>query len=184
MAVFALSSTVREAVAILQPVDFQISHTFDATPQDVAEVLLDEGFQASLQDIASLAAREVVHQEERPDSTVLRRTRCVLDIEVSGVAAKFLGDQPPSWIEEAVWDPAVMRWQWKILPEVAGELLKASGDIAIQEEGTGASRTVSGIVKVSVPLYGSKVEGWIVDGIEAAYDEEAQRLEEWLRSGL
>ena len=163
--------------------DFEIAHVFDATPQEVADVLLDEGFQASLRDIASLAAREVVHQEERDDSTVLRRTRCVLDLEVSGVAAKFLGDQPPSWIEEAVWHPTVMRWEWTILPEVGGELLKANGDIAIEEDGAGATRTVSGIVKVSVPLYGSKVEGWIVDGIEAAYDEEAQRLEEWLRSG-
>ena len=164
--------------------DFQISHVFEASPEEVAAVLLDEGFQASLQDIASLAARDVVHQEERPDSTVLRRTRCVLDIEVSGMAAKFLGDQPPSWIEEAVWDPGLMRWEWKILPEVAGELLKASGDISIEEENPGAARRVTGVVKVSVPLYGSKVEGWIVSGIEAAYDEEADRLAEWLRSGL
>jgi hypothetical protein len=31
-----------------------------------------------------------------------------------------------------------------------------------------------------VPLYGGKVEGWIVDGLRAAYDEEADRLAEWL----
>ena len=40
-----------------------------------------------------------------------------------------------------------------------------------------------GMVKVSVPLYGGKVEGWIVEGIEQAYDEEAERLERWLAVG-
>ncbi|HJR45557.1 MAG TPA: DUF2505 domain-containing protein [Actinomycetota bacterium] len=162
--------------------DFQISHSFEATADHVAEVLLDEGFQASLRDIGSLAAREVLHQEERPDGTVLRRIRCVLDVEISGAARRFLGDQPPSWIEEAVWDPTAMRWRWTILPEVGGDLLKAGGDIAIEQNGGGAARTVTGTVKVGVPLYGSKVEGWIVNGIEAAYDEEAERVVAWLGS--
>ena len=35
-------------------------------------------------------------------------------------------------------------------------------------------------VKVKVPLYGGKVEGWIVDGLEHAYAEEAERLQAWL----
>ena len=42
------------------------------------------------------------------------------------------------------------------------------------------SRTVTGEVKVRVPLYGGKVEGWIVNGVSRAYDEEAQRLAAWL----
>ena len=73
-----------------------------------------------------------------------------------------------------------MRWRWKILPEIGGDLLKAKGDIAIEDKGDRSSRTVTGSVKVGVPLYGSKVEGWIVEGIEAAYTEEAERLAEWL----
>lgn len=161
-------------------VRFQISHLFDASPEAVAETLLDEDFQESLSDIGALAERSVILQEERPDSTILRRTRCVLDLQATGAAKKFLGDQRPAWIEEAIWHPKPMRWDWTIHPEVAAELLKAKGKIEITGDGDGAGRTVAGDVKVPVPLYGSKVENWIVAGLEAAYDEEAERIAAWL----
>jgi hypothetical protein len=161
-------------------VDFEIAHEFDASAEEVADALLDEGFQDSLHDLASLEVREVLSQQEGKDGTVLRRTRCVLDVQVTGAAQKFLGDQRPAWIEEAVWEPDAMRWSWTILPEVAKDLLDAKGTISIEDDGEAAIRTVTGTVKVKVPLYGSKVEGWIVNGIEAAYEEEADRLTEWL----
>ena len=167
-------------LAILRGMDFEISHEFDASADAVAEALLDEAFQDSLQDLGALETREVLDQQERRDGTVLRRTRCVLDVDVTGTAKKFLGDQKPAWIEEAVWDPDRFSWSWKILPEIAGELLDATGTISIEDDGEAAIRTVAGVVKVKVPLYGSKVEGWIVNGIEAAYEEEADRLAEWL----
>ena len=160
--------------------DFEISHEFEASADEVAEALLDEGFQDSLHDLGSLEVREVLDQSERKDGSVLRRTRCVLDLDIKGAARKFLGDQPPAWIEEAVWDPNKMTWTWTIQPEVAGELLDAKGTISIEDDGEAAVRTVAGTVKVKVPLYGSKVEGWIVGGIEAAYDDEADRLAAWL----
>lgn len=161
-------------------VDFEIAHEFDASAEEVADALLDEGFQDGLCDLGSLEVREVLDQQERSDGTVLRRTRCVLDVQITGTAEKFLGNQRPAWIEEAVWHPDRMEWTWKIHPEVAGELLDAKGTISIQDDGEAAVRTVAGTVKVKVPLYGSKVEGWIVNGIEAAYEEEADRLADWL----
>lgn len=160
--------------------DFEISHEFEASADEVAEALLDEAFQESLHDLGSLEVREVLDQQERKDGSVLRRTRCVLDLEITGAAQKFLGSQRPAWIEEAVWDPDSMTWSWTIHPEVAAELLDAKGTISIDDDGEAAVRTVAGTVKVKVPLYGSKVEGWIVGGIEAAYEDEADRLADWL----
>lgn len=159
---------------------FEISHLFDVPSRALADALLDEEFQESLSDIGALAERSVILQEERPDSTILRRTRCVLDIRADGPAKRFLGDQRPAWVEEAIWDPASMLWEWTIHPEVAAELLKASGTIEISADGDGAARTVAGDIKVPLPLYGSKVENWIVGGLEAAYEEEAERLVDWL----
>jgi hypothetical protein len=161
-------------------VDFEISHEFDASAEEVVEALLDEAFQDSLHDLGSLEVREVLDQHERKDGTMMRRTRCVLDIEITGPARKFLGEQQPAWIEEAIYDPDTLTWTWKILPEVAGELLDAKGMIAVEDDGEATIRTVSGSVKVKVPLYGSKVESWIVGGIEAAYEDEADRLADWL----
>ncbi len=160
--------------------DFEVTHSFHAGVDELAAALLDEEFQASLADVGSLAEREMILQEERRDGTVLRQIRCVLDLEVSGPAKRFLGDAKPAWVEEALWDPSARRWSWTIHPEVAAELMAAGGQIDVRTKQSGASRTVSGTVKVKVPLYGSKVERWIIDGIRAAYDEEAERLAEWL----
>ncbi len=157
-----------------------MTHTFTASTGEVAAALLDPDFQATLSDIASLRERRLLRQHEDSAGTVVRQTRYVLDLHVSGVAKSILGDADPAWVEEAVWDPDAMTWTWEIKPEVAADLLTASGTTSIEPSGSGAARTVRGTVKVRVPLYGGKVERWIVAGVEAAYDEEAERLREWL----
>jgi Protein of unknown function (DUF2505) len=154
--------------------------TFD-TPS-VAAALLDEGFQKSLADIGPLAERTLLSQETQADGTIVRKVRCVLDLELKGMARSFIGDGDPAWVEVALWDPDANTWEWEIEPEVGGDLLQAHGKITLEPDGDETLRTVHGTVKVRVPLYGGKVEGWIVDGLERAYEEEAERLSEWLES--
>ena len=161
--------------------EFEVAHEFDAAVDAVAEALLDEGFQASLADIGALAGREVLVQEAQGDK-VLRKTRCVLDIDVSGPAGKFIGNSDPAWVEVALWDPSSLTWEWHIEPEVAGDLLEASGTTELRESKGGTIRLVMGKVRVKVPFYGGKVEGWIIEGLEKAYDEEAGRLAKFLAS--
>lgn len=151
-------------------------HSSDA----VARALLDEDFQNSLSDIGALESRTLLSQEERSDGSVVRRVRCVLDVRIEGAARRFIGDGDPAWVEESIWDPAAGAWRWSIDPEVGGHLLSARGETLIEPRGDEAIRRVLGMVKVSVPLYGGKVEGWIIEGIEQAYDEEAERLEQWM----
>jgi hypothetical protein len=160
---------------------FTVTHSFTQPPDAVAEAILDEDYQHSLENVESVETRELLSQEERPDGTVVRRTRCVLDLQITGMAKSFIGDGDPAWVEEAVWHPDRMEWTWVVIPEVAEGLLDAKGTISIRENGGGTERVVEGDVKVKVPLYGGKVEGWIVDGIEQGYAEEAERLEEWLK---
>jgi hypothetical protein len=162
-------------------VDFQIDHAFDVPPGRLAEVLLDRSFQDSLSDLDGLAERTVLDQQTDGD-IVIRRTRYVLDIKISGAAKGFLGDGDPAWVERAEWDPGSSRWTWTIEPEVAAELLDAGGSTEIAKDGSGSIRRVRGTVKVKVPLYGSRVEKWVVQGLERAYDEEARRIEQWLSS--
>jgi hypothetical protein len=141
--------------------------------------MLDEDYQRSLKTLGKLR-RELLDQEAQADGEVIRRTRCVLDIEISGVAKKFIGEGDPAWVERAVWSEEAMEWAFTIDPEVARELLEADGTIRLSDDGGGTLRTVEGQVKVKVPFYGGKVEGWIVDGLTDAYDEEAERLRAWL----
>ena len=158
---------------------FEISHSFDAPPERVAEVTLDQDFQASLKDIGRLKDRKVLSQK-KSGANVVRRTRCVLDIHLGGMAKKMLGDSEPAWVELATWDPERLRWRWEIEPEVGEELLSAFGEMTLEQDGSGTTRTVRGDVRVSVPIYGGRVENTIVEGLRDAYDEEAERISEWL----
>ncbi len=162
--------------------DFSLEHSFDASKDSLADALLDRRFQDSLGPVGKLAERKVLSQEKTPAGGVLRRTRCVLGVDVSGPARKLMGDGDPAWVEEATWDPEASRWDWVIHPEVAAHLLAASGAIEVSGDDRRSTRRVTGRIKVHVPLYGGRVEGWIRDGIAAAYEEEAARLADWLAS--
>lgn len=158
--------------------DFAIEHEFDAAPDVVAGAFADEAFQRSLGDLEPLRERRLLSQEETEDA-IVRRIRCVLAIDL-GKAKAFVGDADPAWIEEWHGDRDRHRWTWEIHPEVARELLSASGAMEVAPDGGGAVRRITGRVAVRVPLYGGKVEGWIVDGLERAYEEEADRLRRWI----
>lgn len=160
--------------------DFEIAHSFAHDVEEVAAAILDPGYQESLADVESLKKREVLSQEERGDGTVVRRVRCVLDIHITGAAKTFIGSGEPAWVEESTWYPDRNQWEWVVKPEVADNLLAANGYISLKGDSGKTERIVHGDVKVSVPLYGGKVEGWIVDGLEHAYAEEAERLQSWL----
>ena len=104
----------------------------------------------------------------------------MLDIHITGAARGFIGTSEPAWIEEAIWHPERHQWEWVVKPEVAENLLDARGFVSLQDGSGTTARVVHGDVRVKVPLYGGKVEGWIVDGLEHAYAEEAERLQAWL----
>lgn len=159
--------------------DFEIEHHVDAAPDTVAEILLDESFQASLRDLEGLAERRVLSQGE-VDGRVERRTRYVLDIDVKGPARAFLRDGEPAWVEIARWDASALRWDWVVEPEVAGELLDASGATELVDRAGATARRVVGSVRVKVPVYGGRVERWIVEGLNRAYEEEAERIQRWM----
>ena len=162
--------------------DFEFTHDIPAPADTVCEALLDEDYQRSLADLTSLADRELLKQKKLSSGHVRREVRCVLDVQLNSTAKKFIGDADPAWIEESEWDPDARVWTWNVEPEVGGGLLEARGEIAIEEDGDGASRRrVTGMVKVGVPLYGGKVENMIVGGLERAYEEEAERLRKWVK---
>ncbi|MGH2754843.1 MAG: DUF2505 domain-containing protein [Actinomycetota bacterium] len=161
--------------------EFEVAHEFEADVERVAEALLDLDFQASLEDVGALAGRKVLSQEENGDK-VVRRIRCVLDINVDGVVRKFIGDSDPAWVEVGEWDSSRAQWRWHIEPEAAAHLLEAAGKTVLLPSDNGTIRKVTGTVKVKVPLYGGKVERWIIDGLERAYDEEAGYLARWLHA--
>jgi hypothetical protein len=161
-------------------VRFELEQRIPAPYDVVVATMLDESYQRSLTDLPPLRDREVLEQREIDDGKLLRVTRCVLALNAGSAVKRFIGDEDPAWVEEATWHPDDSEWLWKVIPEVAKELLGAAGSIALSGDGDETLRRVTGEVKVRVPFYGGKVEGWIVDGLERAYEEESRRLVEWL----
>jgi hypothetical protein len=160
-------------------VNFAVEHSIPAVPRLVAEALLDTEFQDSLDGLGPLSERTVLSQEPHGGG-VIRRTRCVLGTRLPGAARRFIGGEDPSWVEEAIWDPAALRWTWVVIPEVGGDLLRARGRIDLIADGAATLRRVAGSVRVGVPIFGGRVESAIVAGLEGAYAEEASRLAAWL----
>ncbi len=142
--------------------------------------MLDEAYQRSLSNLPPLQSRELLSQDSTPEGTVLRKVRYVLGPVLPSGARQVLGDAEPAWVEEAIWHPIAMRWDWLIVPEVAKELLSSYGAIQVEPSGERSTRWVRGRVSVKVPLFGKRAERVIVDGIERAYDQEGRRLGAWL----
>jgi hypothetical protein len=163
-------------------VEFDIVHEFAAHPDRVAAALLDLEYQSSLGTLGPLKERAVLDQSDGSDGLVTRRIRSVLDIQLPRPARAFIGDGDPAWVEESTWEPHTLSWKWVIVPEVAREILTASGETHLKEGGAGTVRHIFGSVRVGVPFYGGKVEALIIDGFERTYDEEAVRLAIWLRA--
>lgn len=161
------------------PVDFQLRHHFDASPQVVADTILDPSYQGSLDPIGPLKSRELLSQRES-EGLVIRRVRCVLDVNLAGAAKAILGSSDPVWVEESTWFPEKMSWEWKVIPEVAAGILSANGEMTLLRSGGATDRIVSGNVKVHVPFVGAAVERVIVEDVTKVYDEEAERLTRWL----
>ena len=182
ISVIADESPPGRAGAMVRDVDFAFQHTLPASPAVVADVLLDPDYQASLHQIGPLESRQLLSQQKAHDGTVVRRIRCVFGRDIGSAARRFVGDPKPSWVEEAVWNPQSMRWDWRVIPDVARKVLSANGSIELRDAPQGTVRRVSGTVRVKVPFYGGKVEGLIADGIKRAYDEEAAHLVKWIET--
>ena len=158
---------------------FELRHDFNARPEAVARAILDPAYQESLDPIGPLKSRKLLSQEER-DGLVVRRVRCVLDVTFAGPAKAILGNSDPAWVEESTWFPDEMSWKWSVTPDVAANILSASGAMTLLPHGEATERVVSADVKVKFPFLGGAVEKSIVAGVTKVYDEEAERLTAWL----
>jgi Protein of unknown function (DUF2505) len=159
--------------------EFEIRHQFNHGRELVARTILDPQYQASLSRLGPLKSRTLLSQEGQ-GSTVVRRIRCVLDVNFVGAAKSVIGPSDPSWVEESTWFPEEMTWRWRIVPDIAASLLSAGGTMKLSEDRRGATRVVAGEVRVHVPFVGEKVERSIVEGVTSVYNEEAERLTQWL----
>jgi hypothetical protein len=107
----------------------------------------------------------------------------VLGVELPGSARRFIGDRDPAWVENALYSPGDLTWEWEIEPEFAGGLLQASGKMIFDDHVEGTLRVVAGDLSFRVPIFGTRVEEVVVDHLDKVYDAEAHHLAGWLDPG-
>ena len=153
-------------------VKFGFEQRWTADVDDVVEVYLDEGFWSSLAGLTTTSPPTVLGIDRTGDRAVVR-LHWVLTVDLPREAARFIDPDDVAWVEVTEWDLSTRSATVDFQPDQAAGLLRASAEAALRPDGADAVRTVSGELKVRIPLLGHKVEPVIVEGVGDHLDEEA-----------
>lgn len=152
--------------------------TYDAPPADVHAMLADPEFREEVCDAQhgqdytvsvdrTGEAMSVVVEQKRPSD------------DLPGYARKLVGDlihvrQSEDWSDHdgAALDVAI-----------SGKPGRLTGTISLEGDDSGTVETVDGDLKVSIPVFGGKLEKLISDLLDAALDAEEEVGRAWLARG-
>lgn len=151
-------------------VRFNFEQRWDATPDEVIEVYLDESFWAGLTDLSTTAPPTVLDIVRKGNRATVR-LHWVLSVDLPAEAARFINPDDVAWVEQTDWDLAKRNAAVSFHPDQAAGLLHASATADLTGDST-TTRTVNGELKVRIPLLGRKVEPVIVDGVKDHLAEE------------
>jgi hypothetical protein len=146
-------------------VKFEIVQDLRATPDAVDGALVDPAFLVRMADLPKLGSAEVVSQE-RDGDTMRQDVRYLFQAELSSAVTRVVDPDRLTWVERSVCDLASHRTECEIRPDNYGGMLNGRYSSLIVASGAGARRTLTGELKVKVPLVGGKVERAIVGGLE------------------
>jgi hypothetical protein len=150
--------------------------TYDASPDDVLAMLADSAF------------REKV-------CTAMHAVRRDVSVDGAGAGMDVVVDQTqpakgiPSFAKKFVGEEirVVQREEWtgadaaSLVLEIPGKPGSFRGTIALAADGTGTVESVTGDVKVKIPVVGGRLEGLIGDLLRAALETEERVGRAWLQ---
>jgi hypothetical protein len=165
-------------------VRFSVDHRFAAALTEVERAMTDAEFFAELRDLPGVEAPVLLDRRERP-GTVELDVRYVFSGELPSVARRVLGGGRPAWVQRSVVDLERHRTAFTIVPDVHAELLSCSGIYVLRavpsaQRGEQTTRTISGELRVFVPLLAARAERAIVNGLVERIGAEADALRRWL----
>ncbi|MGH8829346.1 MAG: DUF2505 domain-containing protein, partial [Jiangellaceae bacterium] len=152
---------------------------FDADPDTVFAMLVDEGFIARKTTAANALRHEITVRRDG-DRVIIELLR-VMPPDVPDFVRKFVGEtidirQTDSWEAAA---PDGSR-DGSIRLELAGAPVTCSGTMRLRANGAETVVTIDGTVKASVPLFGGKIEQAVLQGLTEAAKIEQRVGRDWL----
>jgi hypothetical protein len=145
--------------------EFTVHQRIPADLGSVLDLYSDPSFFTSLPPTERLATPELVGHD-RDGAVVIMRLRHRLTADLPSMVTRFVDPSKLTWVETTELDTSTARSTSRLTPDEYPDLLRASASASFTTDGDLTVRTVAGIVEVPVPLFGGKVEGAIVEGLE------------------
>lgn len=151
-----------------------------ASVADVLGLALDPKFRAAVCD-ATMAIDHQVDISVGDLGAAAVTVNRTMPAEVPDFVRRFVGETI-SLVQSEAWQPddGSGTRRADLTVSIVGQPATMTGTIVVQETSTGVSETVSGVLKVSVPFIGGKIEAEIAKGIVAAARQEQETGRAWL----
>ena len=161
--------------------DFTLTQDLPAAADAVDAALVDPAFLVHMSELPKLGSAEVV-SNERDGDVVALQVRYLFQAELSAAVTRVVDPSKLSWVEDSTCDLAAHHTTCVIRPDNYANLLEGRYEATIAAAGSGCRRTVTGRIKVHVPLLGGKVEKAIVSGLSENAAAQVDLLVEFLGS--
>jgi len=164
---------------MMEPMDVREEIVYQATPDDVFEMLCDQEWREKVcRGIGSV--RYEVTVSRTSDGATIRNDR-VMNADLPDIAKKIVGDTI-EMVQTEEWGPrepdGARHGTFQV--EIPGKPGAIKGTVSIKPESAGTREVVAGTVKVSIPLVGKKLEAEVVRGMKAALEVEGRIGAGWL----
>ncbi|MCU1456305.1 MAG: hypothetical protein JWL73_397 [Actinomycetia bacterium] len=163
-------------------------HEFPAAVEAVEQAMADPAFYAQLRDLPDLAPPEVVDRAA-VGSRITLTVRYVFTGHVDPIVRRVVPVDQLVWVQTTEFDTAAHEATLTVVPEKLGSMLQCAGKFVLQPatrtSGDGVARpgtvrTLTGELRVKVPLLGGRAEKALGPGILRRIDLEADALRAWL----
>jgi hypothetical protein len=162
-------------------VDFTLSQAIPAPVDAVEAALVNPDFLTRMAELPKLGSAEVV-ASERAGDVVRLQVRYLFQAELSAAVTRFVDPTKLTWIEDSTVDLAAHQTACVIRPDNYNNLLAGSYDADIAPSDSGCVRTITGKIKVKVPLVGGKAEKAIIGGLAENAEAQVTLLASFLAS--
>ena len=162
--------------------DIEVTHSFPCSGPALWVALRDPAFQEALAEAAAID-RELLEDRPIPGGRE-QRVRVTARGTLPPVAAKAVGTDRLSWIQRIRSRDAALHLDWQITPNVIPDRVRAEGSVRVTDLGGGrCERLISGVVEVSIPVIGRRIERQIQADLERSYQRAYELLSQWIREG-
>ena len=155
---------------------------YPASPDEVFAMITDTSFrEAVCQATGALSWTVQIDPAEGGTGGASVMVTRVMPSEVPDMVKKIVGETIEV-VQSEQWEPADgVGHHAELLVEIEGQPAKMLGSETIAAEGEGATLTVDGDIKVSIPLVGGRLEKEVARAMTAALQVEHRRGLDYLR---